>query len=85
MNEYKIISHATGEVFAVQVIETEMSYYARKIDKDPDTLPHRKSLESRMNTEYNKYPISGTMTKIAALAFFDYDWIWLGENKKAMA
>jgi hypothetical protein len=83
MNEYKVISHMTGEVFAVLVIETEMSYYAKRIDKDPDTLPHRKSLEIRMNTEYNKYPTSGLLTKMAALEFFGI--VWLGENKKGKA
>lgn len=80
MHEYKIVSYETGEVFAVLVIETEMSYYAKRIDKDPDTLPHRKSLEIRMNTEYNKYPTIGLLTKIAALEFFGM--VWIGENKK---
>jgi hypothetical protein len=83
MNEYKVISHVTGEVFAVLVIETEMSFYAKKIDKDPHTLPHRKSLESRMNTEYNKYPTSGVMTQMAALELFGL--VWIGENKKVKA
>lgn len=83
MHEYKVVSHETGEVFAVQVIETEMSYYVQRIDKDPDTLPHRERLETRMNTEYNKYPTSGVMTKIAALEFFGM--VWLAENKRAKA
>jgi hypothetical protein len=83
MNEYKIISHETGEVFAVLVIETEMSYYAKRIEKDPDTLPHRKSLEARMNTESNKYPTSGVMTQMAALELFGM--VWIGENKKGEA
>jgi hypothetical protein len=83
MNEYKVISHMTGEVLAVLVIETEMSFYAKRIDKDPDELPHRKSLETRMNTEYNKYPTSGLLTKMAALEFFGI--VWLGENKKDKA
>ena len=83
MNEYKVISHMTGEVFAVRVVESGMSYWVRPIDKDPDTLPHRKSLEIRMNTEYNKYPTSGLLTKMAAIQIFD--WVWLGENKKGKA
>ncbi len=83
MHEYKVVSRETGEVFAVLVIETEMSYYAKRIDKDPDTLPHRKSLETLMNTEYNKYPTSGVMTQIAALEFFGL--VWIGENKRAKA
>lgn len=83
MIEYKVISHVTGEVLAVQVIETEMSFYAKKIDKDPDTLPHRKSLESRMNKEHNKYPTSGVMSQMAALELFGL--VWIGENKRAKA
>ncbi len=63
----------------MRVIETEMSYYAQRINSDPDTLPHRQSLEQKMNTETNKYPTSGVMTKIAALEFFGM--VWIGENK----
>lgn len=79
MNEYKVVSHVTGGILAVRVIETEMSYYAQRIEKDPDTLPHRKSLETRMNTEYNKYPTSGLLTQMAALELFGL--VWIGANK----
>jgi hypothetical protein len=84
MNEYKIISHETGEVFAVLVIETEMSYYVKCIGVDPDTLPHNEKLERRLNNEMtDMYKSLGRATKIAALA--EYKYIWYATNTKAKA
>lgn len=83
MKLYKVIHHGTGEVLAVRIQETEISYYTYRVDDlDTDSLPHSKRLEQKLNNETMTFPTAGTMTKIQALV--EFGTVWTASKKEVL-